>query len=79
MLPRRLRARAQLLPQLLAQLLALVLTLSACNPAPADRLAQARRLADSQYRAGAIVVLKSVIQDPPTLAQARWMLGAQLL
>ena len=79
MLPRRLRARAQLLPQLLAQLLALVLTLSACNPAPADRLAHARRLADSQDRAGAIVVVKSVIQDEPALAQARWMLGAQLL
>ena len=75
MLPRRLRARAQLL----AQLLALVLPLSACNPALADRLAHARRLADSQDRAGAIVVLKSVIQDEPALAQARWMLGAQLL
>ena len=75
MLPHRLRALAQLL----AQLLALLLPLSACNPAPADHLAQARRLADSQYRAGAIVVLKSVIQDQPTLAQARWMLGAQLL
>ena len=75
MLPHRLRALAQLL----AQLLALLLPLSACNPAPADRLAQARSLADSQDRAGAIVVLKSVIQDEPTLAQARWMLGAQLL
>ena len=63
----------------LALLLALLLPLSACNPAPADRLAQARRLADSQDRAGAIVLLKSVIQDEPTLAQARWMLGRALL
>ena len=68
-------------PLALAQplLLALLLPLSACNPAPADRLAQARRLADSQDRAGAIVLLKSVIQDEPTLAQARWMLGRALL
>ena len=65
--------------RLLALLLALPLVLCACSPAPADRLAEARRLTDQQDRAGAIVLLKSVIQDEPALAQARWMLGAALL
>ena len=69
----------RVLALLLALLLPLLLPLSACNPAPADRLAQARRLAEQQDRAGAILMLKSVIQDEPALAQARWMLGAQLL
>ena len=59
--------------------LAWLLALGACSPAPADRLAEARRLADQQDRAGAILLLKSVIQEEPTLARARWMLGAALL
>ena len=59
--------------------LAWLLALGACSPAPADRLAEARRLADLQDRAGAILLLKSVIQEEPTLARARWMLGAALL
>ena len=63
----------------LASSLALLLALGACSPAPADRLAEARRLADQQDRAGAILLLKSVIQEEPTLARARWMLGAALL
>ena len=63
----------------LALCLALLLALGACSPAPADRLAEARRLADQQDHAGAILLLKSVIQEEPTLARARWMLGAALL
>ena len=43
--------------RLLALLLALPLVLCACSPAPADRLAEARRLTDQQDRAGAIVLL----------------------
>ena len=62
-----------------AALLAMLLALGACSPAPADRLAEARRLADQQDRAGAILLLKSVIQEEPMLARARWMLGATLL
>ena len=62
----------------LASCLALLLALGACSPASADRLAEARRLADQQDYAGAILLLKSVIQEEPTLARARWMLGAAL-
>ena len=65
---------------LLSALLVLaLLALAGCSPAPRDRLAEAQRLADKQDRAGAMVLLKSVIQAEPTLARARWMLGAQLL
>lgn len=75
--PRR-PARASLGAAALVALVAL-LALAGCNPAPADRLAEARRLAGQQDRAGAILLLKSVLQQQPDLAQARWMLGAQLL
>lgn len=50
-----------------------------CSDSPAERLAQARALVAAQDRAGAIVLLKSVIQDEPDLAAARLQLGLQLL
>ncbi len=62
-----------------AALLAALLGLAACSESPAERLARARALVDAQDRAGAIVVLKSVIQDEPELAPARLQLGLQLL
>ena len=72
------RGRRGRLALALGGLLGLV-ALVACSPKPVDRLAQARQLLDKQDRAGAIVALKAVIQDEPTLAQARLLLGGQLL
>jgi len=57
----------------------LALGLSGCGKSQGDRLAQARKLVDKKDRAGAIIQLKSVIQEAPKLGEARLMLGTLLL
>lgn len=59
--------------------LSLTVGLTACNPSPADKLARARALIDKPDLAAARVQLKSVIQDAPQSAEARWLLGRVLL
>ena len=50
-----------------------------CGQNPADALADARRQVARQDHAAALVLLKSVLQDNPESAEARWLLGSELL
>ena len=52
---------------------------TACGQSPAEPLAEARRQVASQDHGAALVMLKSLIQQDPTLAEARWLLGSELL
>ena len=57
----------------------LIFAASGCDQSPADALADARRRIASQDHAAALLLLKSVIQDNPASAEARWLLGSELL
>jgi predicted Zn-dependent protease len=59
-------------------LLALCLV-AGCQPAAEQQLADARRLLSQQQHVGAMLVLKSLLQQSPDLAEARWLLGKTLL
>lgn len=59
--------------------LALLGALSGCGKREVDRLAQARSLVERDDRAGAIIQLKSLIQQNASLGEARLMLGTLLL
>ena len=50
-----------------------------CGQNPADALADARRQVARQDHAAALVLLKGVLQDNPESAEARWLLGSELL
>jgi len=45
----------------------------------ARQLAEAHRLIGAQQRRAAVLVLKSLLQSQPELAEARWLLGSSLL
>ena len=57
----------------------LLISLAGCGKNQTDSLAKARSLIQRQDHAGAIVQLKGVIQNHPKLAEARLLLGGQLL
>lgn len=57
----------------------LLASLLGCSQTSADSLAQARSLIQRQDRSGAVLQLKSLIQEHPKLAEARLLLGGQLL
>ncbi len=57
----------------------LLISLAGCGKNQADSLALARSLIQHQDRAAAMVQLKSLIQEHPKLAEARLLLGSQLL
>ena len=57
----------------------LILAASGCGQSPADALADARRRVASQDHAAALILLKGVIQQNPASAEARWLLGSELL
>ena len=57
----------------------LLSSLAGCGQNQADSLSRARRLIERQDHAAAMVQLKSLIQDHPKLAEARLLLGSQLL
>lgn len=70
------------LPAVATRLLVVVVlavALAGCGQSPADGLAKARTLIQRQDRAAAVIQLKSLIQDHPKLAEARLLLGTQLL
>ena len=53
--------------------------LVACSKTPAQRLAQARSLAEANDRNAAIITLKSLLQEAPKLGAARLLLGTLML
>ena len=57
----------------------LILAASGCGQSPADALADARGRVASQDHAAALILLKGVIQQNPASAEARWLLGSELL
>ncbi len=63
----------------LALLLAVACGLAACGRSVDDRLGQVRSLIDKQDRAGALVSVKSLLQEQPDLGPARLLLGQLLL
>lgn len=57
----------------------LVAGLLACGKSPTQRLAQARTLVQNNDRNAALITLKSVLDEEPTLGPARLLLGTLLL
>ena len=51
----------------------------ACSKTPAERLAQARSLVEANDRPAALITLKSLLAEAPTLGPARLLLGSLLL
>ena len=58
---------------------ALALGLTGCGNSPAQRLEKARALVAKNDRLAALIQIKSVIQEQPTLGEARLLLGTVLL